>query len=130
MTQNDLSAVKSLMESIPNFWHKKWTIQTLEKAFHAAGDLALIYKKNNQIIGCIFGYDCGFRGYLAGLAVSNEFHEKGIGKSLVQNVEDLLRKRGCELIITDALRSSQDFFMKCGWGIPQSILLRKRLIDK
>ena len=130
MSKKDLSAVKSLMQSIPNFWHENWTNETLFRALHTAGDIALVFTEDNQIQGCIFGYDCGFRGYIAGLAVSEVFRGRGIGNDLVNKIEKLLKNRGCELVITDVLKSSENFFLKCGWGYPQAVLLRKRLIEK
>jgi len=46
MTEQDLPAVKSLMQSIANFWHKNWKNETLLRALHAAGDLALVFLEN------------------------------------------------------------------------------------
>ncbi|NOR17361.1 GNAT family N-acetyltransferase [candidate division WOR-3 bacterium] len=55
---------------------------------------------------------------------------QGIGKELLQYVEDVLKKRGCELIIADIWKSAEPFYRKLGWGEPQAVLLRKRLIEK
>ena len=63
MTEQDLPAVKFVMQSISNFWHKDWNNETLLRSLHTAGDLALAFLENNQVQGCVFGYDCGFRGY-------------------------------------------------------------------
>ncbi len=130
MTEQDLPTVKKLMQSIPNFWHSNWNNKTLFKAFYADDDLALVFIEDKHIIGCIFGYDCGFRGYLAGLAVADNSMNKNIGSELVGKLEDLLKGRNCELVITDALKTAMNFFIKCGWDSPQSVLLRKRLIEK
>jgi len=35
MRIEDLPFVKSLMQSIPKFWHEVWTDETLERAFVA-----------------------------------------------------------------------------------------------
>jgi GNAT superfamily N-acetyltransferase len=55
---------------------------------------------------------------------------RGIGKKLLQNVEDVLKKQGCELIIADIWKSAEPFYRKLGWEEPQAVLLRKRLIEK
>jgi ribosomal protein S18 acetylase RimI-like enzyme len=130
MRIEDLPFVKSLMQSIPRFWHEVWTDETLERAFAASEDLAFVYESDRQIVGCIFGYDLGFRAYIGGLAISEEMRNREIGKKLLQNVEDVLKKRGCELIIADIWKSAEPFYRKLGWGEPQAVLLRKRLIEK
>ncbi|MCK4252365.1 GNAT family N-acetyltransferase [candidate division WOR-3 bacterium] len=130
MRIEDLPFVKSLMQSIPLFWHDVWTDKTLERAFAASEDLALVYELDHQIVGCIFGYDLGFRAYIGGLAISEEMRNRGIGKELLQYVEDVLKKRGCELIIADIWKSAEPFYRKLGWEEPQAVLLRKRLIEK
>lgn len=129
MRREDLPFVKSLMQSIPYFWHDCWTDNTLEKAFNLSGAVPFVCEEKNKIVGCIFAYDFGFRGYIAELVTSEEMHNKGIGKSLIEHVENILRENGCELIIADVLESSEPFYKKLGWGYPKSILLRKRLIE-
>jgi len=130
MRKEDLPFVKSLMQSIPLFWHEAWTDETLERAFAASEDLAFVYESNHQIVGSIFGYDLGFRAYIGGLAVSEKMRNQGIGEKLLKNVEDVLKKRGCELIIADIWKSVEPFYRKLGWEAPQAVLMRKKLIEK
>lgn len=130
MRREDLPFVKSLMQSIPLFWHEAWTDQRLERAFVASEDLAFVYESDHQIVGCIFGYDLGFRAYIGGLAVSEKMRNRGIGKNLLQYLENVLRERGCELIIADVWKSAEPFYRKLGWGKPEAVFLRKRLIEK
>lgn len=129
MRREDLPFVKSLMQSVPCFWHDCWTDNTLEKAFNFSGNSSFVYEQENKIIGCIFAYDFGFRGYIAGLVVSEEMRNKGIGKNLVEHVKNMLEENGCELIIADVLKSSESFYKKLGWRNPKSILLCKRLME-
>jgi len=130
MKREDLPLVKSLMQSIPHFWHNVWTDETLERALVISGDLAFVYESDHQIVGCIFSYNLGFRAYVGGLAISEEMRNRGIGKKLLQYVENVLREQGCELIIADVWKSAEPFYRKLGWGKPQAVLLRKRLIEK
>ena len=38
MRKEDLGSVKSLMQSIPNFWHAVWGDEILERAFSASAE--------------------------------------------------------------------------------------------
>jgi ribosomal protein S18 acetylase RimI-like enzyme len=130
LRREDLPFVKSLMQSIPHFWHEVWTDETLERSFGASEDLAFVYELDHRIAGCIFGYDLGFRAYVGGLAVSEGVRSRGIGKDLLQYLENVLKERRCELIIADVWKSAEPFYRKLGWGEPRAVLLRKRLIEK
>ena len=130
MKKEDLPYVKSLMQSIPNFWHEIWSDETLERAFSTAKELAFVYELDRQIVACIFCYDFGFRAYLGEFAVSKKMQRRGIGKKLLQHVEHILKKRGCELMISDVWKSAEPFYRKLGWEEPQVVLLRKSLIEK
>lgn len=129
MRKNDLSSIKALMQSIPNFWHKVWDDKTLEKSFSASGKLAFVYEIEKHIVAFIFCYDLGFRAYLGEFAVTENMRGCGIGKELLKYVEDILRKRKCELIISDVWKSAEPFYRKLGWSKPKAVLLRKRLIS-
>lgn len=127
MKIEDLNSVRSLMEILPKFWHPSWNDETLIKALKASDDLAFVFERNGDILGCIFGTDLGFRGYIAGLAVSTHLQGQGVGKGLVKNVENILRKRSTELVISDVVPETEVFYSKLGWEAPRAILLRKNL---
>ncbi|WP_061994795.1 GNAT family N-acetyltransferase [Clostridium sp. ATCC 25772] len=128
MKKEDLLYVKQLMQSIPDFWHPNWNNKTLEKAFNSSNAIVFVYEIENKIVGCIFAYDFGFRAYIAKLAVSKEMQKHRIGSKLLEHVENILMERNCELIMTDALPSSESFYLKLGWTHPYAKLVRKRLI--
>ena len=94
----------------------------------SSGSLSFVYEEDGCILGCIFAYDFGFRGYIAKIAVYESARFKGIGKKLIKHVEDILRSNNCELIIADALESAVPFYKKLGWEEPNAILLRKKLL--
>ncbi|MBN1384826.1 MAG: GNAT family N-acetyltransferase [Elusimicrobia bacterium] len=130
MKKEDLPAVKSLMQSVPKFWHEVWTDETLERGFTVSEGLSFVYEADNQIAGCIFGYNLGFRGYLGELAVYEKMRKHGIGKKLLLHLENILREQGCEIIIADAWKTAEPFYRKLGWSEPHTMLLHKKLIDK
>ncbi len=127
MTIEDLPSVKSLMQSVPHFWHDCWTEQTLHRALSASSDLAVVYELDGQLVGSLFCYDLGFRAYLGEFAVSEEKRGQGIGKQMLGHVEGILRERGCELVISDVWKSAEAYYRKEGWKEPQAVLLVKRL---
>ena len=127
MMPDDLAAVKALMQSIPGFWHEEWTDPTLERALAHAGELAQIYEADGAIAGVLFCHDFGFRAYLSELAVAENMRGRGIAKSLLDRVENILRARGCKLIIADVWHSAEEFYRKLGWTEPDVTLLRKEL---
>ncbi|MCX6377565.1 MAG: GNAT family N-acetyltransferase [Armatimonadetes bacterium] len=127
MTEGDLPAVKALMQSIPGFWHEAWNDGTLSRALASAGDLALVYEEDGRIGGMVFCHDVGFRAYLSELAVAEEMRGMGIARKLLARVEEILRERGCEMIIADVWRSAESFYRELGWTQPDVTLLRKGL---
>ncbi len=130
MRKQDLACVKSLMQSIPNFWHVVWNDKILERAYYASGDLASVYELDRKVVAFVFCYDFGFRAYLGELVVGENIRGRGIGRRLLEHVERMLRGRGCELIISDVWKSAESFYRKLGWKEPEAVLLRKQLINK
>jgi ribosomal protein S18 acetylase RimI-like enzyme len=64
----------------------------------------------------IGGYD-GRRALIYHLAVSNEHRKQGIGKALMETLEDLLREKGClrsYLMITKD-NPAIEFYEEQGW---------------
>ena len=129
MTSKDLPSIRTMMENEKFFWHKVWTNDTLRKAIEMAQDSALVYEENSNIISFVFGYNLGFRGYISALLVKNEYRKKGIGKSLLNRIENNLEKKKCELIITDILPDAELFYKKLGWKKPYAKLYCKRISE-
>lgn len=127
MTESDMPAVKALMQSIPGFWHEAWNDGTLSKALASAGGLALVHEEDGRIVGIVFCHDLGFRAYLSELAVAEEMRGRGIARKLLARVEEILRERGCEMIIADVWHSAESFYREVGWTQPDVTLLRKGL---
>ena len=126
MRKQDLKEVTLLIQSIPGLWHDVYTDKTIARALVSSDDLAFVYESDRRIVGCIFAHDLGFKAFLNMLAVSKQMQKQGIGKQLLDHVENMLRNRGCELIVSDVWKSAEDFYKKRGWHYPQAVLLRKK----
>lgn len=127
MKLEDLLEVKNLMQSTDHSWHKSWTDETLERAFKFSQGESLVYVEEDKIVGCIFAFDFGFRGYISGLVVHEEMRHRGIASLLVKNVEERFRKRNCELIIADIVPTADKFYDKLQWRKPWAELRCKTL---
>lgn len=64
----------------------------------AVDDLIFVAEDNGSIIGaCQAGYD-GHRGWLYGVAVSQDQRRRGIGSILVRAAIEALREKGCRKV--------------------------------
>jgi len=97
-TREAITKIRELMESEPSFYHKDWR---LERGIDSADGLAFVWDDNGQVIGFACAHDLGFRAYLSTLIVTRSARDKGIGKRLVQHIEDELKSRGCKVLISD-----------------------------
>ena len=77
--QDDLRAIRGLMEAEPGFWQPHWSDATLARAIEAAGDLALVWEKGAGIAGFACAHDLGFRAYLSELIVAPGARGRRIG---------------------------------------------------
>jgi ribosomal protein S18 acetylase RimI-like enzyme len=76
------------------------------------------------------GYD-GHRGSVYYLAVDPDFHNRGYGRSLLNEVENRLLAMGCPKINIMVRRSNtqvRDFYTAVGYGDNKVLSLGKRLI--
>jgi len=80
-TENDISQIRMLVESVPGFWHAEWRPDVLTHALHTADGLAFVWDDNGNIVGFSCAHDVGFLGYLSLLVVA----EAARGKALEEN---------------------------------------------
>jgi predicted N-acetyltransferase YhbS len=64
-------------------------------------DLAFVWEENDKIFGFVSAHDLGFRAYISELIAGPERRESGIGKTLIQEVEKTLIKKGDKVLIAD-----------------------------
>jgi ribosomal protein S18 acetylase RimI-like enzyme len=81
-------------------------------------DLFLVAEENGQIIGTVMGGFDGRRGMVYHLAVSIPYHNKGIGKILMAELEQRMQARGClrsYLLVTRDNEDAIHFYESHGW---------------
>ncbi len=129
-TYDDLPRLLPLLQSEPGFWNPAWNMETLRRALHSAGDLALVWEEDGEILAFACGHDLGFRGYLSELIVSPGVRGRGIARRLVEEIEQALACRGCPVLIADVWKDAVGFYQSLGWSPPDVILLRKKITAK
>jgi ribosomal protein S18 acetylase RimI-like enzyme len=125
---DDVPGIRLLMESVPGFWQSHWSNSTVALAI--AGDLAFVEdsgEEGSRILGFVCAHDLGFRAYLSELVVAPSTRDQGIGRALVQKLEQELSERGQTILIADVWRDALPFYGALGWEAPEAVLLRKRL---
>jgi len=116
------------MEAEPGFWQRDWSDATLLRGIETAGDLALVWEDDATIAGFVCAHDLGFRAYLSELIVAHAAKGRGIGRNLVERVQDELARRGRHVLIADVWRDAEPFYRSLGWEPPDVVLLRRKLI--
>jgi len=94
-------------------------------------ELFLVGVLDGNIIATVMaGFD-GHRGWVNYLAVAEKCRRRGLGRMLMQRVEDQLREMGCPKLNMQ-VRSSNDTALACyerlGYTQDQTVSLGKRLI--
>jgi GNAT superfamily N-acetyltransferase len=126
----DIPAIKSLMESEPGFLKERARADALDVELSAAGDLAFIWEEDGQLLGFACAHDLGFRAYLSELIVAPGSRNRGIGRQLVEHIQNALQSRRCPVLFSDVWRSAEGFYRSLGWSEPDVTLLLKKLPPK
>jgi len=87
-------------------------------------DLFLVAECEDRLIGSVIGGYDGRRGLIYHLAVSTSFRGQGIGSQLMDEVEAMLRGKGClkcYLLVTNDNREVEDYYRNRGWQHMDSV---------
>lgn len=90
----------------------------IRKKLERDPDLFLVAEADGRIIGTVMGGFDGRRGMVYHLAVEGTFRKKGIGKSLMDELEKRLREKGClrcYLLVTRDNLGAIQFYENLGW---------------
>jgi ribosomal protein S18 acetylase RimI-like enzyme len=100
------------------------------RKLRANADWFLVAVVRNKIVGSItIGYE-GHRGWINYLAVDPSLRRQGVGRRLMEQAEELLRKAGCPKInlqVRSANKEAADFYASLGYLQDDVISLGKRL---
>ena len=127
-TKEDIPKIVELMKSEPGFWPDDSRNDVLERAIDSVDCLAFLWEENEHVIAFASAHDVGFLAYLSTLIVAVPARNKGIGKKLIQHIENESKSRGCNTLMSDVWKNAVGFYKSLGWSEPDVVLLRKKLI--
>jgi ribosomal protein S18 acetylase RimI-like enzyme len=95
-------------------------------------DLFLVGVIDGVIVATVMaGYE-GHRGWVNYLGVDPERRREGLGRAIMQRVEELLRESGCPKINLQVRASNEEaigFYRRLGYAVEDVVNLGKRLED-
>jgi len=104
----------------------------LEALHRFAPDLFLVAEARGKPIGTIVGGWDGWRGHMARLAVSPYLRRSGVARSLVNEAEKRLRKRGAKRIYALIDRRNElgkSFWAAAGYTVNDDLVLYTKNIE-
>jgi len=129
-TQDDIPAIRELMQSEPGFWKQDTRPNALDIELSSAKDLAFVWEEGGHVLGFACAHDLGFRAYLGELIVAKAARGKGLGRSLVEHIQNRLRDRKCPVLFSDVWKDAEEFYRSLGWSEPDVVLLRQTLVNE
>jgi ribosomal protein S18 acetylase RimI-like enzyme len=81
-------------------------------------DLFLVAEDDGNVVGCVMGAYDGRRGWIYHLAVDSPLQRRGIGRLLMEAVENAMRKRGITKVNLQVRHDNQqvvDFYAALGY---------------
>ena len=93
-------------------------------------DLFLVATDGDKIIGTVIGGFDGRRGLIYHLAVKHAYRGRGIGKMLMQEIEQRLKAKGClkcYLLVTESGKDVIEFYRQIGWEVMPVTIMGKVL---
>jgi len=116
----DYPKVLALWENVGPGIHVRRSDQLEEigKKLQRDPDLFLVAELDNCIIGAVMGGFDGRRGLVYHLAVAQAYQNSGIGSTLMQELENRLKAKGCircYLLVTRENEAAIRFYEHSGW---------------
>lgn len=93
-------------------------------------DLFFVAEHEGATVGTAMGGYDGHRGWLYTVAVRPDLQRRGIGRALVQHVENAVRLRGCPKLNLQVVTSNASvvaFYAKLGFAVEERISMGKTL---
>ena len=89
-------------------------------------DLFLVAEDSGRIVGCVLGAWDGRRGWINHLAVEASHQRKGVGSSLIRELEKRLIQKGARKVNAQVYKSntrSVEFFKAAGYEIHSDLIM-------
>jgi len=93
-------------------------------------DLFLVGVLDGRVIATAMGGYDGHRGWLYKLAVGAAYRRRGVGRRMVEAVEQRLKARGCPKVNLQVLATNRDvvaFYQQLGFAIEDRVSMGRRL---
>lgn len=106
------------------------SLDDLAKQLAWDSELVLVAEIEGKVVGVIVGALDGSRAYFYRLAVDPEYQGHGVGKQLVQAMEERFRQRGATQVIIMVNHDNQKvmpFYHSLGYETHEYIALSKKL---
>jgi ribosomal protein S18 acetylase RimI-like enzyme len=108
--------------------HVSTAVQTLDLAIKDPNHYCMIAVRNGTIIGIALGKVLGGVGSIDWMAVTPEYHRRGVGKKMMAAVEELMHSRGCHkmtLFAFDSYVPALGLYLK--WGMVPEATLKEHM---
>ena len=104
--------------------------EEIRKKFEHDPDLFVLAFAGGEVVGTVVGGYDGRRGLVYHLAVEAAYRRRGLGRRLMEEIEDRLRQRGClkgYLLVAAEAEKALDFYRDLGWQPMDVTLMGKEL---
>jgi ribosomal protein S18 acetylase RimI-like enzyme len=108
------------------------TREEIAKKLRRDPDLFLVAEDKGKIVGTVIGGYDGRRGLIYHLAVEQSYRKQGIGKMLMDQVEQRMAEKGCLrsfLLVARGNEDVIDFYNRLGWETMNLTIMVKTLIE-
>ncbi|MBR6690665.1 MAG: GNAT family N-acetyltransferase [Bacilli bacterium] len=134
-----ISIDKDNLDHLHQEYREKMAILDLKEITENNGKCYLAIE-NDKVIGLIMGiippydefdyldYKCPKRGEITELIVTRKVRSNGVGKSLMNKMEEYFKNLGCEYILVDVFaynESGINFYKKDGYHARMEIMIKK-----
>ena len=109
------------------------TIDDVARVLNRNPDLFLIGKLQGRVIAVVMGAFDGRRGYVHHLAIDLDYHKKGYGKKMMNELIEkfhIKKIHKIHLFIEKHNKEVVDFYKKLGWEVRDDLIMMSFVPDK
>ncbi len=106
--------------------------QDIERKLKINPELFLVGLLENKVVATVMGGYDGHRGWIHYLAVDPEFQRRGLGRQMMEAIEDKILDMGCPKINLQVRTENTgviEFYNNIGFKVEDRVSMGKRLIE-